>query len=268
MGERAAIDRVDEPVTRPTLVEDLRALGLSAGETVLVHSSLSALGWIAGGAQTVVDALRTVLTDEGTLVMPTHTPQYTDPGEWSNPPVPAAWVDAIRDSMPAFRPSITPTRGMGAVPECFRNYPDVVRSAHPEVSFAAWGADAEGVVGDHALDFGLGESSPLAEIYQRGGSVLLLGVGHETNTSLHLAEYRADLSVPTVTNRVPVRRDGERVRVSIEDIETSTDDFPEVGAAFEREVGARRRTVGAADATLLDQRSLVDFAVEYFEATR
>lgn len=67
---------------------------------------------------------------------------------------------------------------------------------------------------------------------------------------------------------VPVRRDGERTLVEIEDIETSTEDFPALGTAFERTVGARYGTVGVADATLLDQGSLVDFAVEWLEENR
>lgn len=268
MDEADAIDRVDEPVTVSSLAADLRALGARAGDTLLVHASLSALGWVAGGAPAVVDALRRVVTDDGTLVMPTHTGQYGDPASWSNPPVPDEWIDTIRKSMPPFRPETTPTRGMGAIPECFRDYPGVVRSGHPQFSFAAWGADAEAVASDHGFDYGLGEDAPLARVYERDGDVLLLGVDHEVNTSLHLAEYRAEVPKGTVKNAAPVLEDGERVLVEYEDYETSTADFPEVGAEFEREVGVAAGEVGAADAKLLDQRALVDFAVDWFEANR
>lgn len=268
MSEADAVERVDEPVTVAALADDLRALGVEAGDTLLVHSSLSELGWVAGGAQAVVEALREVVTDAGTLAMPTHSGQYSDPAAWSNPPVPESWVDAIRESMPPFRPAVTPTRGVGAVPECFRTYPDVVRSGHPTLSFAAWGADAEAVVADHALDYGLGEESPLARVYERDGRVLLLGVGHDSNTSLHLAEYRAAIPTRTVSNAAAVLRDGERVLAAYEDVETSTEDFPDLGAAFEREVGLAEGPVGAATAKLASQRELVDFAVEWFEANR
>ncbi|QLH78749.1 AAC(3) family N-acetyltransferase [Halosimplex rubrum] len=270
MGERDAVDRVDEPATTETLTDDLRGLGVRPGDTLLVHSSLSALGWVCGDAQAVVDALREAVTDTGTLVMPAHTGQYTDPEMWSNPPVPDDWVETVRAERPPFRPESTPTRGMGAVAECFRGYPDTVRSRHPTVSFAARGAGAEAVVADHAYDEGLGEKSPLAEVYDRDGRVLLLGTGYDTNTSIHLAEYRADFPKARTTNDAPVLDDGERVRVEYEDIETDTSDFEELGAAFEEGVpgAVERGTVGAADARLVDQPALVDFAVEWFEDNR
>ncbi|ELZ24294.1 aminoglycoside N3-acetyltransferase [Halosimplex carlsbadense 2-9-1] len=270
MGERDAVDRVDEPATVTTLADDLRGLGVEPGETLLVHASLSALGWVAGDAQAVVDALREAVTDSGTLVMPAYTGQYTDPEAWSNPPVPDDWVETIRAERPPFRPESTPTRGMGAVAECFRGYPDTVRSRHPTVSFAAWGADTEAVVADHAYDEGLGESSPLAAVYDRGGRVLMLGTGHDTNTSIHLAEYRADFPKERVTNEAPVLEDGEALRVEYEDIETDTSDFAELGAEFEaeRSEAVTRGTVGAAEARLVDQPALVDFAVDWFETHR
>lgn len=268
MTEADAIERADDPVTVSSLAADLRELGVAAGDTLVVHASMSALGWVSGGPPAVVDALQAVLTDSGTLVAPTHTTQYTDPAAWGAPPVPDDWVDRIRKSRPPYRPEVTPTRGMGAVPECFRNYPGVVRSDHPQLSFAAWGADAERVVGDHGLDYPLGENSPLARVYDRDGDVLLLGVGHDSNTSLHLAEYRADFPKEGTTSTAPILEDGRRVDVEITDVETSTEDFEALGAAFEREVGHVTGEVGAATTRLAGQRALVDFAVEWFEANR
>ncbi|MFC7216423.1 aminoglycoside N(3)-acetyltransferase [Saliphagus sp. GCM10025334] len=270
MSERDAIDAVDEPVTVSSLVDDLRALGLTAGETVLVHSSLSSFGWVCVDAQTVVDALMAAVTEAGTLVMPTHSGQYGDPAVWSNPPVPDDWIDTIRAERPPYRPATTPTRGVGAVPECFRSYPDVYRSQHPTVSFAAWGADAETIVADHGFDDGLGEHSPLASVYDRSGSVLLLGVDHGANTSLHLAEYRADIDLPPTDTVATVLEEGEPTSVTFQDIETDASDFATLGDAFEDEHDSivRRGSVGAADARLVPQRAMVDFAVDWLEANR
>jgi aminoglycoside 3-N-acetyltransferase len=267
MSEEEAIEHVDEPITVSSLATDIRDLGVSQGDILLIHSSLSALGWVCGGAPAVIDAFQEVVTDTGTLVMPTHT-GYTDPADWSNPPVPEDWIENVRETMPLYRPEVTPTRGMGTIPECFRNYPNTFRSDHPAVSFTAWGADTEAIVTDHAFDYGLGENSPLARLYELDGDVLLLGVGHDRNTSLHLAEHRADIPKETVTNGGPILDDGQRVWVEYENIREETDDFTDLGNDFEREIGLTEGQVGTATAKLVRQRELVDFASEWFEKNR
>ncbi len=268
MSEETAIERVEEPVTVDRLVGDLRDLGVAAGDTLLVHASLSELGWVAGGAQAVAEALRAAVTPDGTVVVPTFTGQYTDPATWSSPPVPETWVERIPDDLPPFRPAVTPSRAVGAVPECLRCHPDARRSDHPTVSFAAWGAAAEPIVADHPLDDPLGEGSPLARLNARDADVLFLGTDHATNTSFHLAEYRADIETERTTTRATVRRDGEPVMVSVEDQVLSTDDFPAVGSAFEEAVGLASGPVAAAPAKLASQPAMVDFAVDRFERTR
>ncbi len=92
------------PFTRGSLREDLLDLGVEAGSTVMVHSSLSRLGWVAGGAQAVVMALMDALGPTGTLVMPTHSGHLTDPARWERPPVPAEWWPLIRGETPAYDP--------------------------------------------------------------------------------------------------------------------------------------------------------------------
>lgn len=268
MSEAEAVERVEEPVTIASLVDDLLEMGISAGDTLLVHASLSTLGWVCGGAPAVVDALQRAVTDDGTLVMPTHTTQYSDPADWEQPPVPDEWVDTIRECRPPYRPAVTPSRGMGAIPECFRDYPDVGRSRHPEYSFAASGAAADAVIGGHSFDNGLGEGSPLARVYDRGGRVLLLGVDHDRNTSLHLAEYRAALPHESRRNVAPVLDGGDAVRVEYEDIEIDSSDFAALGADFEATTAVDSGRVGAAEATLVGQRALVDFAVGWLESNR
>ncbi len=269
MTEAQAIGRSNEPNTVESLASDLRALGVESGDTLFVHSSLSALGWVAGGAPTAVDALFAAVGDEGTLAMPTHSGDLSDPAGWSNPPVPDDWVDTIRESTPPYRPEVTPTRGMGSIPECFRNYPEVQRSRHPTLSVAARGPDAASIIEGHSYDYPLGEESPLARLYELDARVLLLGVGHDSNTSIHLAEYRSDFPKTDTTDGGPIL-DGrnERVWRTFDDIETDTDDFPALGAAFEGERSVERGPVGEATARLMTQPTLVDFAVDWFEANR
>lgn len=147
-------------VTRDTLATQLRALGVEPGETLLMHSSLSSLGWVCGGAVAVVQGLFDTLGPDGTLVVPTQTRSLSDPALWANPPVPEAWWDTIRATMPAFDPLVTPSRGVGVIPETVRTWPGALRSAHPQTSFAAVGPRAAEIIEGHAPDCRLGEHSP------------------------------------------------------------------------------------------------------------
>jgi aminoglycoside 3-N-acetyltransferase len=270
LSESDSIQRSgDQPVTVPMLVNDLHRLGLRPDMTLLVHSSLSRLGWVSGGAQAVIQALQTAISPEGTLIMPTHSGDLSDPAAWQNPPVPESWWDTIRETMPAYDPNLTPTRGMGVIPEAFRKQSGVVRSIHPSLSFAAIGHHTATITTDHPIAFGLGEDSPLARIYDLDGWVLLLGVGHANNTSMHLAEYRATYPGKHVIQQgAPMIIDGERQWVQFENINLNEDDFPAIGAAFENTGQVRHGKVGYGEALLMPQRPLVDFAVEWMNMNR
>lgn len=270
MGEADTVAAVSTPATVESLTADLAALGVARGMTLLVHSSLSKLGWVCGGVQATVLALQAAVGPQGTLVMPTHSTYLSEPANWRNPPVPESWWQTIRDTMPAFDPDLTPTRKMGTIPECFRRGRGVRRSNHPQVSFAAWGAHAEVVTSSHALAFGLGEGSPLARLYELDARVLLLGVGHGNNTSRHLSEHRAAFS-GKATRQVgaPLRVAGERRWVEYDEIVWNDGDFPACGADFAPDTGlVRAGHIAAATALLMSQRALVDYGGGWMERNR
>jgi len=258
------------PPTVESLARDLAALGVRPGMVLLVHSSLSALGWVVGGAPAVVETLTQALGPDGTLVMPTHSSDLSDPAGWVAPPVPAAWHAHLRQHMPAFDMATTTTWTMGAIPESFRTHPGVLRSAHPRQSFAARGKQAHAITADHALDCAMGERSPLARLYDLDGRVLLLGVGHDRNTSLHLAEHRATFAAKkSVPFGSPILLDGARRWLVVEDLDFDDSDFADIGDAFERETGeVTVGQVGYGTGRLMRQRALVDFGANWMTANR
>jgi aminoglycoside 3-N-acetyltransferase len=269
VSESDTIDAVDRPATVASLTDDLRQLGVHEGEVVIVHSSLSRLGWVAGGAQAVVQALMTVVGPTGTVAMPTHTAHLTDPARWTNPPVPADWVATIRAEMPAFDRALTPTREMGEVVECFRHHSRSLRSDHPTESFAANGPMASRIIDHHPLTPAMGEGSPLHHLYDLDASVLLLGVDHANNTSLHLAEYRSSWpSKHTYTEGVPMMVDGGRQWVQFEDLAIDADDFATIGDAFAATGRERQGPVGAGVGRHFSMRTVVDFAVDWMSTHR
>ena len=269
-GEARAVDRTGgSPVTVARLIDDLRALGVREGSVVLVHASLSALGWVSGGAAAVVDALLAALGPAGTLVVPTQTGDMSDPAGWENPPVPASWWPVIRSSMAPYRADATLPRSMGAIALAVVLRTGTMRSDHPQVSLAALGPAAAAITREHQLADGFGERSPLARLEQLDADVLLLGVDHGSNTSLHLAEHRATWpSKATKAQGAPVLVDGARRWQTWEELAYDADDFAVIGESLEMAGLVRLAPVGAGTGRLMRQRAVVAAAAAWMSEHR
>jgi aminoglycoside 3-N-acetyltransferase len=256
------------PHTVQSLAADLQALGLKAGDVVMLHSSNRSLGFVAGGTHAVVQAVLQVLGPDGTLVVPTHTPDNSDPADWRNPPVPESWWPGFGEQTPAFDPLRTPSRWMGVIAETVRTWPGAQRSDHPQVSCAAVGSHAAEIISQHPLDDAHGERSPLGAIYRLDGKVLLLGCGHGSNTSLHLAEWRQDTPPRGAVGASVRQPDGSARWTTWVDVLPDEDDFERLGADFEAAGSVAIGQVGRATARLMSQRALVDFAVAWMASER
>ena len=184
------------------IAEDLRSLGVREGATLLVHSSLSSLGFVVGGGASVIRALRAVIGPDGTLVLPTHSWERAGSGDFT--------FDLLQ----------TPSC-VGAISEAFRTMPGVTRSLHPTHSVAAIGPRAKAMTEGHELaSTPCGEGTPYAKIIADGGQILFLGATLDQNTMFHTLEafaavpylMRGDSEVFAVTDangrscEVPFRR--------------------------------------------------------------
>jgi aminoglycoside 3-N-acetyltransferase len=268
-----------QPVVRSRLAGELRALGVGRGPdtVVMVHCRMSALGWVVGGAETVVAALRDAAGPQGTLLAYTS---WQDAPPYELRAWPANWREAYLAELPAFDPArAEAARSNGRIAEKLRTWPGAVRSRHPDVSFAAVGPRGAWLVADHPFDDPHGPGSPLARLVEAGGQVLLLAAPLETMTLLHHAEAIA--RVPDkrrVTYQMPILVDGNPVWRTFHDIDTERGAFP-----YEQVVGpgddpfavivaemlaagvGRGGRVGDGAAYLFDARAALDFAVAWME---
>jgi len=268
VSEREVIERTSRPVTPARIARELRALGIAPGDLLLVHTSLSKLGWVPGAAQGVIEALIECAGANGTVVMPTFTAADSDPAHWRNPPVPETWHEEIRASMPAFDPKKSPTRMMGLINEAFRSWPGVLRSMHPQVSFAALGPMAERIVTPHEPEHTMDDRSPLARLYAANAKILFLGTHYLNCTSFHLAEFRSNKLGRSLRTGAAINANGSRLWIEFQQYEGG-DDFAALGEAFERETGVVSiGKVGEAECRLFPMRAAVDYAAEWLQENR
>ena len=176
-------------MTRSRLIADLNGMGVAEHSAVMVHTSMSAIGWVVRGASTLINAPVSVLGPTGTVMVLTgweDRPPFHQ-GEWNN-----AERTAYLEECPHFDPRVSRAEvAHGPLPEAVRTWPRARHSAHPVDAFASIGADAAWLVSGQSLDEGYGTNSPLARLVKRDGSVLLLGAPLDSVTLLHYAEYLA-----------------------------------------------------------------------------
>ncbi|WP_194410041.1 aminoglycoside N(3)-acetyltransferase [Microbacterium cremeum] len=256
-------------VTGAELRTGLATLGVEPGQVVLVHASLSSFGVVAGGEQTVIAALREAVGPFGTVVMPSQSWQLCDPDFLDDPALGPAARAQVRQGLPAFDEVLTPTRSMGAVAELFRLQPDAHRSPHPHRSFAAAGLEAREITHVHELNSPFGESSPLARLYALDAVVVLLGVGFDKCTSLHLAEHRAAEGGERalVRNGAPLAVSGARQWVTWEEPVVDDAAFASIGRDFDSGGHVRTTNIGAAICRAMSMVELVDFATQKMKIT-
>ena len=256
-------------ILKSDVLSALEKAGVKAGQIIMVHTSLGSIGYVCGGAQTIIEALIETVGNDGTIMMPTQSWKNLDPETGVHWEVAEDCWQAIRDHWPPYDKHLTPTNTMGAVAEMFRQWPGTIRSDHPARSVAAFGKYAEYLTKDHDLSNIFGEGSPIEKLYELDAYVLLIGVGYDKNTSLHLADVRAEYeSKHYCTEHSAVTENGQRIWKAYDTLYVDGEDFEQIGAAFEEKQEVKKTMLGDATLRLMKQRELVDFAVEWIEKNR
>jgi aminoglycoside 3-N-acetyltransferase len=241
----------------------------------MVHTRMSAIGWVVGGSETVVRAMLDALGPEGTLMAYASWEEHVyRTADW-----PAEHRDAYIAEPPLFDLSTGEVdHEYGRIPERVRTWPGAERSAHPEASVVAVGERARWLTRAHPQEDSYGRGSPFARLVQAGGQVLLLGAPLETITLLHHAEAIAEVpDKRTVTFRVAVVERGRAVERTFTDIDTSNGAFQYEGLGLDEDPFAAiaraalaagigvRDYVGQAESHLFPAPELTEFAVSWIE---
>ncbi|PSL34402.1 aminoglycoside 3-N-acetyltransferase [Planomicrobium soli] len=262
MTELLRILNTPEFQSKDSLKQQLEQLGIKAGDSVIVHSSLKAMGWIAGGPQAVVEALIDTVTEEGTIVMPSQSADNSDPRYWMEPPIPENWHQPLRDTLPAYDPHLTGLRGMGKIAECFHRHPLTIRSPHPAHSFMAWGKNAEEWMSEHPLEDSFGRDSPLGKMIKSDVKIMLIGVGFDSCTALHLAEFLQE-NRKTSPQGAAVLKHGKRVWQTFNSVDTDSDRFPELVKDYPGPVSTGK--LGQAEVKITAMRPLIEFGIDWLK---
>jgi aminoglycoside 3-N-acetyltransferase len=262
-GPGAARAPGPSPASRPSvdlgrLTADLRSLGLMRAQDLLVHCSLSAIGWVDGGPATLLQAIADVTGPAATIVVSAQTPWTSRTSRAFRAATAGRDQKGIDDyvaALPVFDRESTPSYGVGKFAEYVRTHAEAKRSGHPQTSFAALGPGAAVIASGHDPECHLGERSPLRWLYDADAAILLLGVGYAVCSAFHLAEYRV--------------HGGAHMRGS--DLDDS--DFELIGGALEadfrdRPGAPRSGYIGMAGSRLVPMRTAVNFAVTWMEQHR
>jgi aminoglycoside 3-N-acetyltransferase len=218
---------------------ELVALGVSGDGVLVVHTAFSKFGGRAGAPSDLIAALRMAAGPRGTVVMPSMSDDDDHP----------------------FDPQRTPCASMGIVADTFWRMPGVSRSDSPH-AFAAIGPHAAEITAPHPIDVPHGLDSPVGRAYELNAEVLLLGVGHDANTTVHLAENMAGVRYK-LPKYATVMRDGQCIHEHYREVDHCCANFALLDSWLEARGHQQRGFIAGAPARLASGRDVVAAALDH-----
>jgi aminoglycoside 3-N-acetyltransferase len=226
-------------ISRDALIQQLLELGVEPGGVLLIHTSFSKVQPVEDGSIGLISALRSALGEDGTLVMPSMS--YDDDHPFDK-----------RQSR---------CKEMGVVADTFWRLPGVLRSDNNH-AFAAVGPLAEKITAPHPLDIPHGIDSPVGRVFELNGQVLLLGVDHTSNTTIHLGENQAGVRYRR-DKHVTVLKDGMASRLEYREIDHCCQNFSFLDDWLDEKGLQKHGKVGNAEARLIRSYEIVDVVTRY-----
>ena len=265
MESSAKQELLTEAITANELISQLGRLLVTPerGIVLEVHCSLKSIGYIVGGAQTLVDALIKSLGHDGTLVMPFQCGDNTEPAFWQLPPLDRSLWEKIRQNMPAYSPQSSEPRGMSEAYMNLSRRAGCYASNHPTSSFLAYGKYGKLITNKQDLDFPLGEESPLSTMYELPSYILLIGVGYDNCTAMHLGECRSNTR-PVILQGSAINENGYRRWKKYLDYDMDSSIFPEIGKKMEDDGLVSKGFLGHSLCRIFRFRDAVDYARDFF----
>ena len=268
MAERSAFTTLNQDTatvsSKEEIVQQLMSLGIQKGMVLLVQADLQRLGYLIGGEQALIEALIDAVGYEGTLVMPTFTPQLLDPSCQKKTVERVYWDDVRASSFPFDRKLSAPQDALSL--QFLRNE-GVVRCYHPLYSFAAWGKYAKLICDRHPLHFGLSKDSPLGKIVEFNGYTILLGCEYESCSMFHLARYSGD-QLPIRLVSAPIENNKQTIWKDMLDLDYHTKSFSEIGEAMEERSVVKTSYIGNGRCRMFSAREAITLATAYFHIHR
>jgi aminoglycoside 3-N-acetyltransferase len=260
--------------SKQELTDGFRRLGVAAGDSIMMHASVRAVGEIAGGPDQIHLALKDAVTPDGTVMMYASCPEYYD--EVGRGHLTPEQEREVLEKLPAFDPlTARSQRDNGTLVEFFRTFPGCAVNLHV-ARFVVWGKHASYLISRQPWNYAFGHDSPLERFVELDGKVLLLGCDHDTATLLHYAEHIVDIPGKRAAKFVvPVDDGGRRVWREMEEFDTSDQGahpnwpprfFARLVDSYLAQTNNSGGRVGNARSFLFQSRGLVEFALPVMKA--
>lgn len=263
MAERTTSAKINEIVsTKEDLCEMLSSMGVQKGMVIFLQADTKKLGYLTGGEQTLIEAVMEVVGYDGTIVMPSFTPQLADPSCVKKNISRESWEHVRKHALPFDRRLSAPCTPDPLVHQFLRNE-GVVRSYHPLYSFCAWGKYAKLICDKHPLHFGLNQDSPLGKVVEFNGFVLMLGCDYEDCVMFQLARYR-DQHQPIRIISAPIEINKKRIWKDMLDVDYDHKNFADVGEAMEDRYIVKTAMLNHGLCRFFSAREAQNLATAYF----